>query len=135
MSINAMKDFLGRGWSFPVAVDASGRIALSDYENDIREALRIILLTAKGERVMRPDFGAGLHDFVFESMSATTIGRVQAAVRDALIEWEPRVQVLEVNVEPERGEFGKLLIDIDYKVRATNNRFNLVFPFYLKEQT
>jgi phage baseplate assembly protein W len=130
-----MKDFLGRGWSFPVAVDASGRIALSDYENDIREALRIILLTAKGERVMRPDFGAGLHDFVFESMSATTIGRVQAAVRDALIEWEPRVQVLEVNVEPERGEFGKLLIDIDYKVRATNNRFNLVFPFYLKEQT
>jgi phage baseplate assembly protein W len=130
-----MKDFLGRGWSFPVAVDASGRIALSDYENDIREALRIILLTAKGERLMRPDFGAGLHDFVFESMSATTIGRVQAAVRDALIEWEPRVQVLEVNVEPERGEVGKLLIDIDYKVRATNNRFNLVFPFYLKEQT
>ncbi len=130
-----MKDFLGRGWSFPVAVDASGRIALSDYENDIREALRIILLTAKGERVMRPDFGAGLHDFVFESMSATTIGRVQSAVRDALIEWEPRIQVLEVNVAAERGAVGKLLIDIDYKVRATNNRFNLVFPFYLKEQT
>jgi phage baseplate assembly protein W len=130
-----MKDFLGRGWTFPVAVDAGGRIALSEYENDIREALRIILLTAKGERVMRPDFGAGLHDFVFESMSATTIGRVQAAVRDALIEWEPRIQVLEVNVEAERGEIGKLLIDIDYKVRATNNRFNLVFPFYLKEQT
>lgn len=135
MSKNAMKDFLGRGWSFPVAVDASGRIALSDYENDIREALRIILLTAKGERVMRPDFGAGLHDFVFESMSATTIGRVQSAVRDALIEWEPRIQVLEVNVAAERGAVGKLLIDIDYKVRATNNRFNLVFPFYLKEQT
>ena len=130
-----MKDFLGRGWTFPIAVDATGRIALSEYENDIQESLRIILLTSKGERVMRPDFGSSLHDFVFESMSATTIGRVQAAVTDALIKWEPRVQVLKVNVEPEQGEIGKLLIDIEYRVRATNNRFNLVFPFYLKEQT
>jgi|SRR5882672_688062 len=129
-----MKDFLGRGWTFPVAVDATGSIALSEYENDIREAVRIILLTGKGERVMRPEFGAGLHDFVFESMSATTIGRVQKAVTDALIQWEPRIQVIGVNVEPEQGEIGKLLIDIEYRVRATNNRFNLVFPFYLKEQ-
>jgi Bacteriophage baseplate protein W len=129
-----MKDFLGRGLKFPVGVDATGRIALSEYEDDISEALRIILLTSKGERVMGPDFGASLHDFVFESMSATTIGRVQAAVTDALIEWEPRIQVLKVNVEPEQGEIGKLLVEIDYKVRATNNRFNLVFPFYLKEQ-
>jgi Bacteriophage baseplate protein W len=130
-----MKDFLGRGWTFPIAVDSTGGIALSEYENDIREALRIILLTSKGERVMRPDFGASLHDFVFESMSGTTIGRVQAAVTDALIEWEPRIQVIAVNVEPEHGEIGKLLIDIEYRVRATNNRFNFVFPFYLKEQT
>ena len=129
-----MKDFLGRGWSFPVSVDATGRIALSEYENDIREALRIILLTAKGERVMRPDFGASLHDFVFESMSATTIGRVQAAVTDALVKWDPRIQVIDVDVQPERGEIGKLLINIEYKVRSTNNRFNFVFPFYLKEQ-
>lgn len=129
-----MKDFLGRGWTFPAGVDATGRIALSEYEEDIREALRIILLTSKGERMMRPDFGAGLHDFVFESMSATNIGRVQAAVTDALIKWEPRVEVIGVKVEPEQGELGKLLIDIEYLVRATNNRFNLVFPFYLKEQ-
>jgi phage baseplate assembly protein W len=130
-----MKDFLGRGWTFPLGVDTTGRIALSEYEDDIREALRIILLTSKGERVMRPDFGAGLHDFVFESMSATTMGRVQAAVTDALIKWEPRIQVIGVNVEAEHGEIGKLLIDIEYRVRATNNRFNLVFPFYLKEQS
>jgi len=129
-----MKDFLGRGWTFPIAVDATGRISLSQYEDDIREAIRIILLTAKGERAMRPDFGGGLYDFVFESMSATTIGRVQAAVTDALIKWEPRVQVIGVSVKPEAGEIGKLLIDIEYRVRATNNRFNLVFPFYLKEQ-
>jgi phage baseplate assembly protein W len=129
-----MKDFLGRGWTFPASVDATGRIALSEYEDDIREALRIILMTSKGERMMRPDFGAGLHDFVFESMSATNIGRVQAAVTDALVKWEPRVEVIGVKVEPEQGELGKLLIDIEYLVRATNNRFNLVFPFYLKEQ-
>jgi phage baseplate assembly protein W len=129
-----MKDFLGRGWAFPVSVDAAGRIVLSEYENDIREALRIILLTSKGERVMRPDFGASLHDFVFESMSATTIGRVQAAVTDALLKWEPRIQVIDVDAQPERGEIGKLMINIEYKVRATNNRFNFVFPFYLKEQ-
>ena len=129
-----MKEFLGRGWKFPIEVDATGSIALSEYEEDIREALRIILLTSNGERVMRPEFGAGLYDFVFESMSATTIGRVQAAITDALVKWEPRAQVLGVNVEPDRGEIGKLLIDIEYRVRATNNRFNLVFPFYLKEQ-
>jgi len=130
-----MKDFLGRGWKFPIAVDAAGRIALSEYEDDVREAIRIILMTAKGERVMQPDFGAGLYDFVFASMSSTTLGRVQRAVGDALVKWEPRVEVTAVSVEPDEGEIGKLLINIDYRVRATNTRFNLVFPFYLKEQT
>lgn len=130
-----MKDFLGRGWKFPVAVDASGRIAFSEYEDDVREAIRIILMTSKGERVMQPDFGAGLYDFVFASMTSTNLGRIQRAVEDALVKWEPRVQVTAVNVEPDQGELGKLLINIDYRVRATNTRFNLVFPFYLKEQT
>lgn len=130
-----MKDFLGRGWKFPVAVDASGRIALSEYEDDVREAIRIILMTSKGERVMQPDFGGGLYDFVFASMNATNLGRIQRAVEDALVKWEPRVQVTAVSVEPDHGELGKLLINIDYRVRATNTRFNLVFPFYLKEQT
>jgi phage baseplate assembly protein W len=129
-----MKDFLGRGWKFPVTVDASGRIALSEYEDDVREAIRIILMTSKGERVMQPDFGAGLYGFVFASMNATNLGRIQRAVADALVKWEPRVQVTEVSVEPDQGELGKLLINIDYRVRATNTRFNLVFPFYLKEQ-
>lgn len=130
-----MKDFLGRGWKFPVAVDASGRIALSEYEDDVREAIRIILMTSKGERVMQPDFGAGLFDFVFASMNSTNLGRIQRAVEDALVKWEPRVQVTAVSVEPDQSELGKLLINIDYRVRATNTRFNLVFPFYLKEQT
>jgi hypothetical protein len=130
-----MKDFLGRGWKFPVAVDAAGRIALSEYEDDVREAIRIILMTSKGERVMQPDFGAGLYDYVFASMNSTNLGRIQRAVEDALVKWEPRVQVTAVKVEPDQGELGKLLINIDYRVRATNTRFNLVFPFYLKEQS
>jgi phage baseplate assembly protein W len=134
MSSDMAKEFLGRGWKFPVEVDAAGRIALSEYEDDIREAVGIILMTSKGERVMRPDFGAGLHEFVFTNMSVTTIGSIQAAIQGALVEWEPRVQVLNVVVEQDRSEVGKLLIDVDYRVRATNTRFNLVFPFYLKEQ-
>jgi phage baseplate assembly protein W len=128
------KDFLGRGWKFPVAVDATGKIALSEFEQDIREAIRLVLLTIPGERVMRPDFGAGLHAFVFASMSATTLGAIQSAMQKALIQWEPRIQVLTVKVTPERGDIGQVSIDIDYRVRATNTTFNLVFPFYLQER-
>lgn len=128
------KDFLGKGWKFPVNVDETGKISFSVYEEDIRESIRIILLTAKGERVMRPDFGSGLHEYVFESMSATTLGSIQVTLQNALIEWEPRIELLAVKVEPDSGEIGKLLIDIDYKVRATNTQFNLVFPYYINEQ-
>ncbi|MDQ3805101.1 MAG: GPW/gp25 family protein [Acidobacteriota bacterium] len=128
------KEFLGRGWKFPVELDATGRIVLSDYEDDVRESIYIILMTAHGERVMRPDFGAGLHEFVFGSMSATAMGAMQSAIKDALVKWEPRVQVLGVRVEADAGEVGQLLVDVDYRVRVTNNRFNLVFPFYLKER-
>jgi Bacteriophage baseplate protein W len=127
------RDFLGKGWKFPVKVDGSGRIVLSEFEEDIREAVRIILLTAKGERVMRPEFGTGLHNFVFETMSVTNIGTIQAAIQNALIEWEPRIELLSVSVEADQGEVGKLLINIDYEVRATNTQFNLVFPFYLSQ--
>ena len=126
-------DFLGRGWSFPVRLDASGRIALSEYEADIREAIRIVLLTAGGERVMRPDFGAGLHDFVFDTMSVTTMGSVQAAVQEALVQWEPRIEVEEVKVNADSGDVGKLLIRVAWKVRATNTQFNQVFPFYVQQ--
>jgi phage baseplate assembly protein W len=128
------KTFLGRGWKFPIAVDDNGKIALSEYETDIREAIRLILLTAPGERVMRPEFGSGLHNFVFATMHATTLGALQAAVQNALIQWEPRIQVLSVQVTPDRSEIGRALIAIDYRVRATNTSSNLVFPFYLEEQ-
>ena len=129
------KDFLGRGWKFPVGVDSSGKIALSEYEQDIREAIQIVLGTSRGERPMRPDVGGGLHDYVFESMSVTTMGRIQSTVFDSLVKYEQRIQVLSVDVAQSPRDAGTLQIDVSYKVRATNTKFNLVFPFYLQQQS
>ncbi|MBU7005768.1 GPW/gp25 family protein [Phosphitispora fastidiosa] len=128
------KDFLGKGWRFPVLVEAvSGKVLLSEYEQDIQESIRIILTTSKGERVMRPDFGCGIHDFVFASMSITTLSMMESSIREALQQWEPRIEVTGVNAAPDRAEPGRLDIEIKYCVRSTNNEFNLVYPFYLKE--
>jgi uncharacterized protein len=127
------KAFLGVGWKFPVQVDNTGRIAMSEFEQDIRESIRIILSTSKGERVMRPDFGCGIHDYVFGAMNTTTIGLIESSVREALTRWEPRIDLLGVRVSTAEAEAGRLLVGIDYRVRATNNEFNLVYPFYLTE--
>jgi uncharacterized protein len=127
------KEFLGTGWKFPVRTDGLRRIVFSSEEEDIKEAIWIILSTAKGERVMRPDFGCGIHDLIFAPMSAATMARVEADTRQALTEYEPRIDVINVSVSAGDADNGKLLINIDYRVRATNCQFNLVFPFYLKE--
>ncbi len=127
------KEFLGRGWKFPVGVDPKGEIKMSEYEEDIKEAIWIIISTAKGERVMRPDFGCGIHDFVFASINTSTIGLIESTVRDALTTWEPRIELKEVKVSADRASDGKLMISVDYRVRSTNNEFNLVYPFYLTE--
>jgi hypothetical protein len=128
------KEFLGRGWKFPVSVDAkTGRISMSEYEQDIRESIWIILSTAKGERVMRPDFGCGIHDLVFAPINNTTVNLIENTVREALTLWEPRIELIRVEASAEESAQGKLLVSIDYRVRVTNNRFNLVYPFYLKE--
>jgi uncharacterized protein len=123
--------FLGVGWAHPVHRDG-GRIATAFYEASIRDALWIILATAPGERVMRPDFGCGIHDLVFSTASATTLGLVVREVRDALVRWEPRIEVLGVDAAPDPAKPARLLIQIDYRVRTTNNQFNLVYPFYLE---
>ena len=127
------KDFLGRGWRFPVGVDSRGRIAMSTYEEDIKEAILLILRTQKGERVMRPDFGCGIYDYVFSPINTATLTLIERSVREAITEWEPRVEIEKIEVSTEEAGEGKLLISIDYRVRRTNNRFNLVYPFYLKE--
>lgn len=127
------KDFLGAGWKYQVRTDADRKIAMSEYEEDIKEAIWIILGTAKGERVMRPDFGCGIHDFVFAPINTATVNLVENAVREALTLWEPRIELTKVEVSTEQADEGKLIVSIDYRVRTTNNRFNLVYPFYLKE--
>jgi uncharacterized protein len=123
--------FLGVGWKYPVSLER-GRIALAAYEESIRESIWIILATGRGERKMRPDFGCGIHDLVFATNSGETAGRVAAEVRQALIFWEPRIDVINVAAGSDESEPTRLLIQIEYRVRATNNRFNLVYPFYLE---
>jgi uncharacterized protein len=129
------KDFLGVGWKFPVGVESSGKIALSKYEDDIKEAILIILNTAKGERVMRPDFGCGIHDMVFQTINMSTLSVIEMNVREALTQYEPRIELINVNISTEQIDQGKLVISIDYNVRSTNNQFNVVYPFYLNEGT
>jgi phage baseplate assembly protein W len=134
-NLDPSKAFLGVGWSAPLSLDPRGEIALAAYEEDIRQAILIILGTSPGERVMRPDFGAGLRDLVFEPLNDTTIALAQDRVERALIEWEPRIDVQQVAVSIDQGrpKLGQLLINISYVVRATNTSYNLVYPFYLTE--
>ena len=124
--------FLGRGCAFPVAPDRAGSIALAEYEEDIRQAIRIILDTDLGERVMRPDFGAGLRELLFEPINTQTMALARYRVQQALIRWEPRIDSIEVVVDADPPR-GVLNISIRYRVRTTNTFYNLVYPFYLQE--
>ena len=124
------RDFLGTGWAFPVTVDAQGRIALARQERDIEEAIRIILLTPKGQRVMRPEFGCQVHDLIFAPNDATTAGLAAYYVEDALGMWEPRIRVQEVTARPDADHAERLSIDIRYEIKATHDSRSLVFPFY-----
>jgi uncharacterized protein len=126
------REFLGVGWAFPVSARPDGGVAMSAYDADVREAVLIILGTMRGERVMRPDFGAGLHELVFEPMNTTTLALAKHHVEEALVSWEPRIDHLSVEVAAEPAA-GRLLIEIAYRVRATNTFYNLVYPFYLME--
>ncbi len=128
------KDFLGQGWKFPIEVDAAtGRIKQTQHEDDIAEALRIIIWTSKGERLMRPDFGCGIDRYLFEGSDDTTLRLIEAEVDEAIRMWEPRVHEVEVTVERDPVQEEKLLIHVQYEVRTTNNLFNQVYPYYLYE--
>ncbi|HEY9599255.1 MAG TPA: GPW/gp25 family protein [Cyanophyceae cyanobacterium] len=126
--------FLGVGWEFPVRLDKNEKIKIAHYEESIRKAIRMILGTAPRERVMRPDFGCGIHNLVFAVNSAGTATRVESEVRDALVLWEPRIDLEKVTASPDPNRPYVLLISIDYRVRVTNNQFNMVYPFYLEYQ-
>jgi phage baseplate assembly protein W len=125
--------FLGRGWKFPVVPGRTAGIAFVAGEDAVEEAIEIVLGTSPGERVMRPEFGCGIWELVMEANTAQLHGRVQVQVRDALVRWEPRIDVLDVRVESPPEQKNLLLIRIDYRVRSNNAFFNLVYPFFLQE--
>jgi phage baseplate assembly protein W len=125
--------FLGLGWNFPIVLDEDGQVRMApDPEEGISQSIWMILGTSPGERVMRPDFGCGIHDMVFGVNNAGTANAVAGEVREALALWEPRIDVLDVYAVPDASRPNLLLIEINYQVRSTNSRFNLVYPFYLE---
>ena len=126
-----MNDLIGSGLAFPLRADQRGTVALTHGVEDIEQAIGLILGTAPGERPMRPEFGCAVHDVVFDTIDAAIIGKVQIAVHDALERWEPRIEVIELEVEPADADAGKLLVEITYRVRATSRLYNLVYPFYV----
>jgi len=126
-----MTDFIGRGWAFPLATDINGGIALVAREREIGEAIRLILSTSPGERPMRPDFGCRIHDFIFDPADATTAAAISAEVTEALGRWEHRIDVEDVEVLFTAEDPNVLYIDIHYRMKQTNDRNNLVFPFYV----
>ncbi|WP_309120041.1 GPW/gp25 family protein [Paenibacillus sp.] len=128
------KAFLGKGWKFPIEVDeATGRIKMSEHEDDIAEAIRVIIWTSRGERIMRPTFGSGIERFLFESTDDMTLRLIESELEEAVRVWEPRVHNVEVKVVRDARDAEKLLIHVLYEVRTTNNLFNQVYPFYLHE--
>jgi uncharacterized protein len=126
-----MMDHTGTGLAFPIRVDHGGSIALATGDDDIEQAIGVILGTAPGERPMRPEFGCGIHDLVFESVDAYTVGRVKQHVRMALDRWEPRIEVMAVDVDLTQVDRGELLIHVRYATKLTNDERNLVYPFYV----
>ncbi len=128
--MNGKLDIIGSGWAFPLGVDARGRIALARQERDVEEAIHMILLTPKGQRVMRPEFGCRIHELIFAPDDATTAGLATYYVEEALGMWEPRIRVEDIIAEPDPTNSGRLLIEIRYEIKATRDRRSLVFPFY-----
>ncbi|HEU5003792.1 MAG TPA: GPW/gp25 family protein [Actinomycetota bacterium] len=125
------EDFVGKGWAFPVRTSASGGIALVGREQEVEEAIRLIIGTAYGERPMRPEFGCAIHDFVFAAVTGSTAGRIAYEVRRSIERWEPRVDVEGIAVTTDPADASTVYIDVQYSIRGTNDPRNLVFPFYV----
>ncbi|HTZ43942.1 MAG TPA: GPW/gp25 family protein [Jatrophihabitans sp.] len=123
--------FVGRGFSWPMEVDHTGSIRLTDGADELDRAIHMVLLTAPGERLMRPEFGCRIWDLLFEPVTGNLLGLISQAVRDALAQWEPRIEVDDVRPVADSDDAALIRIAIDYRIRATNDRRNLVYPFYV----
>ena len=134
MALPAKIDFLGRGWAFPPSFSKWGHsVSLVDDVEDIRQSLYILLHTAQGERVMVPTYGCDLWKYVFRTVTTGLITELHDIVTTAILQWEPRIDLLAVKVSQDPGEQGRIDIEVDFEVRRTNVRANLVFPFYLAD--
>lgn len=128
--------FLGRGWAFPPRFDAqSGKVEMASADEDIIQSLTILFLTRPGERVLHPDYGSALQDLVFEPMNGETTAAIRHAIERAVLFFEPRISLERVKVEPRDWPGGYLTITLSYRIKTTNTRSNVVFPFYLTEGT
>ena len=125
------REFIGQGLAFPLQVNPHGSVALATGERDIEQAIRIVLGTMRGERVMRPEFGCRIHELVFAPHNAATEGLAILYVKQALDRWEPRIDVIDVEVETDQVIEGALLVQIKYRVKDTHNERSIVYPFYL----
>jgi uncharacterized protein len=123
--------FVGRGLSWPLGVDHTGAIALTSGPDDLDRSIRLVLVTAPGERVMRPEFGCRIWDLLFEPVTPNLLGLIAEAVREAIGRWEPRVAVEQVVPLADENDGALVRIQVVYRVRATNDRRNLVYPFYV----
>lgn len=128
---NNAADFIGRGFGWPLRVDHTGSLQLTQDAAGLDDAIRVVLLTAPGERLMRPQFGCRIWDLVFEPVTANLLGLISQAVREALAQWEPRILVEDVTPTQDPDNPGMVNILISYRVRTTNDRRNLVYPFYV----
>lgn len=127
------REFLGRGWRFPILPDASGSLGYSSGDENVEQSLRILLMTALGDRVMRPDFGTTAERLLFAPGSVRYLRLLETSVREAVRDWEPRVDLLGVSAEADAADATRVLVSVEYRVRQTNSRQNLVFPFYLEQ--
>jgi phage baseplate assembly protein W len=125
------KDIIGNGWSFPLSINSQGGIQFTNERSEINQAIQIILSTTPGQRVMRPEFGCQLQDLIFTPNNAHTAIQAQRFVEEALGMWEPRIKVIQVEVYPDTHERNRLLINIEYEIKATRDRRSLVYPFYI----
>ncbi|GAB4071391.1 GPW/gp25 family protein [Angustibacter speluncae] len=123
-------DFVGTGFAFPMGVTPAGGTAMVSGSANVEQAMLLVLGTAPGERPMRPEFGCGIHDLVFETVDDTLCGSVASEVERALTHWVPRIEVSHVDVRPDPVSPSTLLVDVAYVIRSTNDQRNLVFPFY-----
>jgi len=125
------EDIVGRGWTFPLGIDPQGRIALTNERSELNQAIRIILGTSLGQRVMRPTFGSRLHELVFAPNNSHTAAQARRFVEEALGMWEPRIRVVDIAAYPHPKEDNYLVLEIQYEIKATHDKRSLVYPFYL----